>query len=182
MKKAVFTLILTLALAGSAMATYRPPAPSYDGSSDVKAYGSITATYGQGITQTTASECGVAFTHKESFTADVTGMGALNHVGSCGALGVVDGTISGSSTVTNVVAVYNVNSNGAAMAGANDMTGVAGVAVCSNGYAGASGSSAVAQNLSQGQTSFMSGPGFAGVGLQCYNGSVNITTNAHTGR
>jgi hypothetical protein len=188
MKKILFlALAICLAFSGVAMATggsYCPPITpvSYDGSSDVKAYGSIEATYGQGVTQTKASECGVTVSTKKTTEAEVSGMGAVNHVGNCGVLGVVDGKISGSCTESFTVATYHVDQVGVAMAGANDMTGVAGVAACSTGNAGASGFSNVNQTLNQGQTSFMSGPGFAGVGTQCYTGTVNIGTQAFAGK
>src|SRR4030042_5100251 len=108
-------------------------------------------------------------------------MGALNHVGTCGALGVIDGKITATCSESTIMATYNVKSNGVEMAGANEMTGVAGVAACATGMAGASGYSNVAQNPHQVNTSLNYGPGFAGVGTTCYSGSVNIGTQANAG-
>ncbi|OGI26455.1 MAG: hypothetical protein A3J76_00690 [Candidatus Moranbacteria bacterium RBG_13_45_13] len=175
MKKAL-SLVLLLFLVSSGSAAFA------DNSAVVAAYGSLSASYYQGVTESWITESGTITTTTYTVTGTISGMEGQSGVGNSGGLGVSSGNFERTRTGTTVTSNYTVELHGITMNSGSRLGAAAGVTTSSSGpSASASGKVELGQNVYGYQRVDYSAFGAGSYGVQSYSASQSTSVQSTSG-
>jgi len=172
MGKVLLVLFLLVAILNPALA---------GNSAIVDAYGSISASYYNSVTEFWITEQGTTTTTTYAVTGTINGMGAHNQTNG---MGVISGDLKKTGAGTTTTSSYSVDLHGVKMESGTKLRSVAGVSTSSSGpAASASGKVELNQQAVSGYQRVDYTAGFApgSYGVQSYSASQSTTVQANSG-
>ena len=143
-----------------------------DNSASVDAYGSLSASYYQGVTESWITEKGTTTTTTYAVTGTIKGVGDQNGVGNSGGLGVANGDITKTPIGTSVTTSYEIELHGISMQSGSKLRASAGVTSSTSGpAASASGKAELSQSIHGYQRVEYTGFPPGSYGVQSYSAS-----------